>query len=661
MIPRFAFALVVGASILMMSCDSPNPTTQAPLGPSDAAGTTRLVSLPQGTATCRVQGDRCIIGGDAYVDLPAETPVAARSAGAYDNAVTLWPNGTIRYFYASATAEQKTVIRAQMNKWQVGTGIKFTESTTRTNALVITVNIIQQDLGGNASLGKTPNPTLNLYSIDAPVVLHELGHVIGLTHEQERTDRESYMKLNKAAISLSQTCQDYYLLDYPNVWAAPVGTFDYASVMIYSSSQCAASASTPVVTKPDGSSIPYNTAISAGDIAAVKRLYTISAFNAWGVGGTYSLPWVTADTKFGLTYQPSLAVSGQMNNITGDDVAIYSNTLPGYYYLSGQASASSTIRFSTRKISLPESRWDLVQSVAADFTGDGYDDILTAGYKGAWSLLPGAPAGPTFPAEIKGSEFSNEIVYSVTAPAVALKVDGDAKFDFVRCTKNKLFLWTSKGAGFNAVLTYDLPAATGEYIVVKAGDFDGDGKQEIARLTTSGLYIHKLVSNATTGWTIQSSTVPVAPTFFAPDFLVFSNLSIGDFNGDGVSDILWNNQGAGRLAFNQSGLVLYCGKRGSLNLAAPIDEQFVGTDISNSAKIMTQTPRNGKQTSIIACQRFYGVLQPLAQGFNALGNVPQRALLGSNLEFITGDFNGDGKLDLVSILPNYVEFQYGTI
>jgi hypothetical protein len=98
------------------------------------------------------------------------------------------------------------------------------------------------------------------------VIEHELGHAIGLWHEQERLDRDSFVNINWFCMPQSR----WHNFDKTGI---PVGTYDFKSIMHYSSFSFSSIDGCPVMTKKDGSTFSGNSVLSAGDIAGINLLF----------------------------------------------------------------------------------------------------------------------------------------------------------------------------------------------------------------------------------------------------------------------------------------------------------------------------------------------------------------------------------------------------
>ena len=184
----------------------------------------------------------------------------------------LWPKATIPYVIDSKTVgdEQRVEILDAMKEWHERTGIYFVEHTSEFNY----VKIVNYPTGCLSNIGMTGGQqTLILADLcNFGAILHELGHTIGLIHEQCRADRDAYVEINWKNIELENRHNFYIENGYPLI-----GPYDIDSVMQYDSYNFAIDYSYPTITiknkKGLDSLIPDNVDLSEWDVKKVKRLY----------------------------------------------------------------------------------------------------------------------------------------------------------------------------------------------------------------------------------------------------------------------------------------------------------------------------------------------------------------------------------------------------
>jgi len=167
---------------------------------------------------------------------------------------------------------------------------------------------------------------------------------------------------------------------------------------------------------------------------------------------------------------------------------------------------------------------------------------------------------------------------------------------------------------------------------VGSGDFDGDGRRDVILLATnSALTVARGQSN---GSFVEQSSL-AANTLDAR----WSVAGIGDFNGDGRSDILWRHH---------SGVIgQWSGQIGQFSNNSGVAANAVGNDWT----IVGVADFNGDGRADILWRHSSGELgQWLAQpngSFNNNGGAAANVVDPSWTVVATRDFNGDGKADLL--------------
>jgi hypothetical protein len=167
-----------------------------------------------------------------------------------------------------------------------------------------------------------------------------------------------------------------------------------------------------------------------------------------------------------------------------------------------------------------------------DFKGDGHPDLAVANYYGGVSVLLGQGDGTFLPAQS---------LYAGAGPrSVAVgDFNGDGRLDLVVANYNSHNVSVLLGNGdgtFQPAVNY----ATGDGfpISVAVGHFNGDGKLDLAvadyglsiSFGNSGIYsgVHVLLGNG-------DGTFQTAYTYYAG--IHPTSVAVGDFNGDGKQDL----------------------------------------------------------------------------------------------------------------------------
>ena len=190
----------------------------------------------------------------------------------------------------------------------------------------------------------------------------------------------------------------------------------------------------------------------------------------------------------------------------------------------------------------PGASWQV--RCTGDFDGDGRSDILwqdpTTGAVSVWKMGSdglsktegsiGAPSGPGPQWQVKGTG----------------DFDGDGVSDILwqNAKTGAVYVWqmTDDGLGIKAQGSVGGSVGPGVQWQVKGtGDFDGDGRSDILwqNSSTSAVYVWQIDSN---GLGIKAQGTVGADGGPGGDWQVKGT---GDFDGDGVSDILWQNARTG--------------------------------------------------------------------------------------------------------------------
>ncbi len=198
----------------------------------------------------------------------------------------LWPGGVVPYeFDANVTAANRTAMEAAMVNWEDVAAVDFRPRAGDANFVHI-----QDDAGNRSHVGmRTGRQDIWIASWNSEfTMVHELGHTLGLWHEQSRWDRDSYVRI--VAGNICQTCCAGGACDhnFDIDISGGHGPYDFESLMHYgqcdfsvcsscpNDTGCAESGRTIVVLPPNESwqsQIGQGDHLSAGDRAIMVFLY----------------------------------------------------------------------------------------------------------------------------------------------------------------------------------------------------------------------------------------------------------------------------------------------------------------------------------------------------------------------------------------------------
>jgi hypothetical protein len=117
-------------------------------------------------------------------------------------------------------------------------------------------------IGGEQTVGGSASCTV-------ATILHEMGHVVGVWHEQSRPDRDTYVNVNYGAVIKASRSNFDILLDDNQV----LSPYDYASVMEYPAFSFSRNGEPCIESIPAGMPLSNPNGYSAADIDGIDRLY----------------------------------------------------------------------------------------------------------------------------------------------------------------------------------------------------------------------------------------------------------------------------------------------------------------------------------------------------------------------------------------------------
>jgi FG-GAP-like repeat len=288
--------------------------------------------------------------------------------------------------------------------------------------------------------------------------------------------------------------------------------------------------------------------------------------------------------------------------------------------------------------------------VYADFNGDGILDLaVTNTYDNTVSVLLGLPNGT----------FAPQVSYATgQAPAAIVVGDfnSDGNLDLavanancvpggpsqpLQCTPSTVGILLGNGDGTFQPQTTDAVGTLPASIVT--ADFNGDGKPDLAVVNFYDNTISVLLGNG--DGTFQTQVTYAVSLGDSEEFVLPANsLVVGDFNGDGKTDLAVAGSGAVMVLLGsgngtfQSALTTTCSSCGQAMAAG---------DFNGDGKLDLAVTGGGGSTTVL-----------LGLG-NGMFSLNATYATGNGTEVAVADLRGNGKLDLVITQGVFNDNPYG--